>query len=197
MTLDSTSFITANSSESKRQYIYLTTVELLQTRPNTRVVTVDSRDPNNSRGATHQVFCQDDTLNPKKGTPVCLYKNQWHSIIHDRKNQKFIVGTISQANFYNTKAEGKTAEEPQATTSQGTIERTPTPEQATSPEASTESIQEPPTTSLLRLTTIPDDVRTSPIQSPLMSTTTQTVTATAARTLIGANLSRAGTPNIH
>ena len=135
---------------------------------------------------------------PKEGNPSLPIQNQWHTLIHDRKNRTFIVGTISQANFYNVKSEEKALQQPQATTSElieEQVERTPTPEQMSSPVASADSILEPPVTNQLRLTTILNNIQTSPIQSPLMAT--QTIAITTACTLLGANPSQARTPNIY
>ena len=102
----------------------------------------------------------------------------------------FIVRTISQANFYNVKSKEKALQQPQVTTSKlvkEQVERTLTPEQASSLVTSADSILEPPVTSQLRLTTIPNYVQTSPIQSPLMVTRTSAITTVC--TLLGTNLS--------
>ena len=88
MTLDSTFlFKTASSSD---QEIYLTDEEILQQRPNRRIVHISKDHRRNSTGNPFLIFCATDQLEHKSGIRVCLYRGIWHRV--NRKEKLHILG---------------------------------------------------------------------------------------------------------
>jgi hypothetical protein len=55
----------------------LTNEELIQTRPNRRVVRIETYNSYNKKGKPFQVLCKDESLNHKGATPVTIYKGVW------------------------------------------------------------------------------------------------------------------------
>jgi hypothetical protein len=55
----------------------LTNEELIQTRPNRRVVQIETYNSYNKKGKPFQVLCKDKSLNHKGATPVMIYKGVW------------------------------------------------------------------------------------------------------------------------
>ena len=91
-------FKTASSSivQLGADPIELSEEECLVTRPNARVIKVEKYISGNVTGRAYQVYCKDDTLNPKitKGGAIIitLYNNFWHQVIPSKK--KFWLGLV-------------------------------------------------------------------------------------------------------
>ena len=82
MTLDSTFlFKTASSSSAPESTpALLSPEELLNYRPNSRVVRVEPTQKINRLGVPILVFCKDDKLQLKGALPVCLHNGIWHEL---------------------------------------------------------------------------------------------------------------------
>jgi hypothetical protein len=65
---------------------------LIRRQPNTRVVEIPTHTPINKLGRPYLVFCPQDDLKPRRGTPVCLHDNQWHTITYTRGTGEVAVG---------------------------------------------------------------------------------------------------------
>ena len=89
VTLDSTFFfITADTSRSTllEGDVTLTRNALLVTKPNYRVVRVETYNSDNKYDYPYHTFCQDDALSIQQSTPVCLHQNQWYNVkLHKRR----------------------------------------------------------------------------------------------------------------
>src|SRR3979490_844054 len=55
----------------------LTNEELIQTRPNRRVIRVETYNSYNKKGKPFQVLFKDETLSHKGATPVTIYEGVW------------------------------------------------------------------------------------------------------------------------
>ena len=85
--------------------------QLLVTHPNSRVVQLEAYNSLNNKGVPHQIYCQNDDYNPRKGKPICLYNGTWHTLLHNRKG-KFAVGQeLPEVHNYDIPDKGKAREE--------------------------------------------------------------------------------------
>src|SRR3979490_2730716 len=55
----------------------LTNKELIRTRPNRRVVRIETYNSFNKKGKPFQVLCKDETLSHKGATPVTIHEGVW------------------------------------------------------------------------------------------------------------------------
>jgi hypothetical protein len=83
-------FVITTASSSQR--VLLSDQDLLKNRWNTRVVGIPTHSSLNRLGRPYLVFCTQDVLKPRKGTPVCLYENQWHTITQTKGAREVAVG---------------------------------------------------------------------------------------------------------
>src|SRR5712671_5041750 len=58
----------------------LTNEELIQTRPNRRVLRIETYNSNNKKGKPFQVLCKDELLNYKGAVPVTIYNGVWWTL---------------------------------------------------------------------------------------------------------------------
>ena len=177
---------TAEGSRTTEQRTLLNKQQLLVTRPNSRVVQLVTYNSLNNKGVPHQIYCLNDDYNPRKGKPICLYNGVWHALLH--KKGKFAVGQeLPEVHDYNILEKGKAREEePSQTAEAETLQEvlveegfrsTTDPIVETPPDSPTVTTESQESTTLatqLRLAPVPTSIKTSPIASPLMTTTTQT-----------------------
>ena len=102
--------ITAEGSQATEQQTLLNRQQLLVTRPNSRVVQLETYNSLNNKGVPHQIYCLNDDYNPRKGKPICLYNGVWHALLH--KKGKFAVGQeLPEVHDYDIPEKGKAREE--------------------------------------------------------------------------------------
>jgi hypothetical protein len=78
--------------ESTDPRIELMDSELLVTRPNYRVICLETYITDNKKGKPYQVFCESDDLSLRNHKPVCLYENKWHTLLTSKKKKRSVVG---------------------------------------------------------------------------------------------------------
>ena len=88
MTLDST-FLNKTASSDEEERRELTSEELVKTKPNQRVTTLEVSHPRNKTGIRFQVFCNNNKLNLDNAKGVTLYNGVWHAVV--RTNRGFAV----------------------------------------------------------------------------------------------------------
>src|SRR5712671_1534543 len=81
----------------------LTNKELIQTRPNRRVVRIETYNSYNKKGKPFQVLCKDETLNHKGATPVTIYEGVWWYLKKGSSKQNLRYPNQSQAFMTSTK----------------------------------------------------------------------------------------------
>ena len=88
VTSDST-FLNKMASSDEEERRELTSEELVKTKPNQRVTTLEVSHPRNKTGIRFQVFCNNDELNLDNAKGVTLYNGVWHAVV--RTNKGFAV----------------------------------------------------------------------------------------------------------
>ena len=73
----------ASSDEEERRE--LTSEELVKTKPNQRVTTLEVSHPRNKTGIRFQVFCNNNKLNLDNAKGVTLYNGVWHAVVRTKK----------------------------------------------------------------------------------------------------------------
>ena len=74
---------TASSDKEERRE--LTSEELVKTKPNQRVTTLEVSHPRNKTGIRFQVFCNNNELNLDNAKGVTLYNGVWHTVVRTEK----------------------------------------------------------------------------------------------------------------
>jgi hypothetical protein len=78
VTLDSTFFKTADNVE--RPPLYLSDEDILETKPNSRVILIDKNHRSNRTGKMFQTYCPNGKENTKGAIPVLLRYSIWHRL---------------------------------------------------------------------------------------------------------------------
>ena len=146
--------------------IELTDNELLITRPNYRVIRLETYITDNKKGKPYQAFCESDDLSLKNHKPVCLHKDKWHALLTSKKKKRSVVGQyLPEVHNYDTNPPTKaliqalTEPPPTEPTEPGEAKQTP----SIAPTSAPSSPQSTSFARQLRLAPIPDDIRTSPV----------------------------------
>src|SRR6266849_2621385 len=91
-------FLIKTASSSK---IYLTPEQIVQQKPNSRVVYIDENHSRNSLGIAFLVYCSTSELKLDKSVlKVCLYDGIWHTISSDGK-KPYLVGPAPSIHDYD------------------------------------------------------------------------------------------------
>jgi hypothetical protein len=166
----------ASSTSSLPEITILSDQEILVTRPNYRIVRHETYVASNKAGKPYLIFCEGDELSYSRSRPVCLYQGLWHALRISKKGKTALGEPLPSIHNYDINPPAAALEEalvetePQASTEIPTQEKT----LPTSPTNTSASIQSTHHTALLRLAPVPNDIRTSPVVSPIMVTTATT-----------------------
>jgi hypothetical protein len=88
------------ADEVGRPPLYLSDEDLLETRTNSRVITLETNHQANQTGKPFQIYCPNSKGNTKGATPVLLRYNVWHRL--SSKNKDPILGEpITEVHNYN------------------------------------------------------------------------------------------------
>src|SRR6266849_2269951 len=91
-------FLIKTASSSK---IYLTPEQIVQQKPNSRMVYIDTSHSRNSLGIPFLVYCASSELKLDKNIlKVCIYNGVWHTISSDGK-RPYIVGPTPSIHNYD------------------------------------------------------------------------------------------------
>src|SRR5712672_2171948 len=71
----------------------LTNEELIQTRPNRRVLRIKAYNSNNKKGKPFQVLCKDESLSYKGAAPVTIYNGVWWFLKKGSSKTEFETGS--------------------------------------------------------------------------------------------------------
>jgi hypothetical protein len=83
-----------------RPLLYLSDKDILETRPNSRVILIDKNHRLNQTGKTFQTYCPNGKENTKGAIPVVLQYSVWHRLFN--KDKDLILGEpIPEVHDYN------------------------------------------------------------------------------------------------
>jgi hypothetical protein len=184
VTLDSTSYLPktagTGSTSSLPEIKVLSDQEILITRPNYRIVRCETYVASNKAGKPYLIFCEGDELSYSRSRSVCLYQGLWNALRISKKGKTALEEPLPSIHNYDINLPAAALEEALVETDPQTNTGIPAQE-GTLPASPTNTftlIQSTHHTALLWLAPIPDNIRTSPIASPIMFTTATTTLQT-------------------
>jgi hypothetical protein len=169
-----------SSTSSLSEIKVLSDQEILITQPNYRIVRCKTYVASNKAGKPYLIFCEGDELSYSRSRPACLYQGQWHALRICKKGKTALGDPLPSIHNYDINPPAAALEEALVETDPQMSTETPTQERTlpTSPTNTSASIQSTHHTALLRLAPVPNEIRTSPVVSPIMVTTVTTTADT-------------------
>ena len=159
MTLDSTFlFKTASSSSiaqtpeqgANYQDYDLTNQELIETRPNSRVLRLETYNVQNKKGKPFQVFCNNNEYKLKGSKPVTLYKGVWHLLAQGSTKDDFSLHEACPAVHNFDISIEQADQEGEAAPSLPSIKETPLPKEREDETQSSDDEPKDPTDEQIR-----------------------------------------------